>query len=150
MILPTVVLWHPKLANNIGSTLRAAACFGIKQVWAVEPRIKLNPRHLKYHHPAKFRNRTVKPTQLIMASEHDILDVPCPKIAVEILEDAIPLSVFQHPREAIYIFGPEDGSVPKHAVSECKEIVSITSKFCLNLAGCVNVVLYDRTSKLGL
>jgi tRNA(Leu) C34 or U34 (ribose-2'-O)-methylase TrmL len=85
-----------------------------------------------------------------MAGEHDILDLHHTKIAVEILPRAIPLSVFKHPHDAVYIFGPEDGSVPKHVVEECKETVVITTNFCMNLASTVSVILYDRTSKLGL
>jgi tRNA(Leu) C34 or U34 (ribose-2'-O)-methylase TrmL len=85
-----------------------------------------------------------------MAGEQDILDLHHAKIAVEILPQAIPLSVFKHPNGAVYIFGPEDGSVPKYVVEECKEIVSIPSNFCLNLAATASIVLYDRTSKLGL
>lgn len=147
MICPSVVLYGAHIPQNVGSALRAAACFGIKQVWVIDGRLKLNPRHIKYHHPAKFRNRTVEPTELILDTE-DVLYNVGPKIAVEIVDRAIPLSVFQHPTDAIYIFGPEDGSIPKRILEECKETVQITSNFCLNLAAAVNVVLYDRSTKV--
>jgi tRNA(Leu) C34 or U34 (ribose-2'-O)-methylase TrmL len=145
--LPAICLWRPKNTSNIGGALRAAGAFDIDQVWAVNMRPKLNPRHIKYRHPSMTRN-IPDPVELVLMNEHELLDLPYPKIGVELVERAIPLSVFQHPIDAIYIFGPEDGSVPKYVLEECKETVQITTRFCLNLASSVNVVLYDRSTKV--
>jgi tRNA(Leu) C34 or U34 (ribose-2'-O)-methylase TrmL len=55
--------------------------------------------------------------------------------------------LFEHPADATYVFGPEDGNVPKGALSVCHRFVSIPSHHCLNLAAAVYTVLYDRVVK---
>ena len=68
-------------------------------------------------------------------------------VAVELRDDARSLFSYTHPRSAYYIFGPEDGSVPVEIVSQCRDVVYIPTKYCMNLAATVNVVLYDRACK---
>jgi tRNA(Leu) C34 or U34 (ribose-2'-O)-methylase TrmL len=57
-----------------------------------------------------------------------------------------------HPDQVVYVFGPEDGHVPKRFRASCHRFVSIptANDGPLNLAAAVNVVLYDRAAKLGL
>jgi len=71
-------------------------------------------------------------------------------VCVELVVGATPLSEFEHPQNAFYVFGPEDGSVPQAIVDAADAVVYVPTIGCLNLAASVNVVLYDRTSKLGL
>jgi tRNA C32,U32 (ribose-2'-O)-methylase TrmJ len=52
-----------------------------------------------------------------------------------------------HPENAVYVFGPEDGSIPPVFRRHCHRFVSIPSKHCLNLAAAVYIVLYDRNQK---
>jgi tRNA(Leu) C34 or U34 (ribose-2'-O)-methylase TrmL len=47
----------------------------------------------------------------------------------------------------MYIFGPEDGSLPQSVVDQCEHVVFIPTTGCMNLAATVNVVLYDRLAK---
>ena len=61
----------------------------------------------------------------------------------------LPLTGYQHPERAFYIFGPEDGSLKKNVTSRCRDIVYIPTHGCMNLAATVNVVLYDRMLKAG-
>jgi tRNA(Leu) C34 or U34 (ribose-2'-O)-methylase TrmL len=63
--------------------------------------------------------------------------------AAELLVD------FVHPDHALYVFGPEDGSVSKGWRASCHRFVSIPTVNAgpLNLAAAVNVVLYDRQAK---
>jgi len=68
-------------------------------------------------------------------------------VAVELVEDATPLPAFEHPKNAFYIFGPEDGSLTKSIVSACQHTVYIPTQNSMNLAVSVNVVLYDRLAK---
>ena len=68
-------------------------------------------------------------------------------VAVEIAPGATPLPQFNHPQYAFYVFGPEDGSIRSDILDWCPHIVQIPSDGCLNLAGAVNVVLYDRRAK---
>lgn len=48
---------------------------------------------------------------------------------------------------ALYIFGPEDGSLDKEIRDWCEDVVYIPTTGCMNLAATVNVVLYDRLAK---
>jgi tRNA C32,U32 (ribose-2'-O)-methylase TrmJ len=50
--------------------------------------------------------------------------------------------------KALYIFGPEDGSIPQSVLKECHRFVVIPTKHCVNLAAAVYLVLYDRQVKL--
>jgi tRNA(Leu) C34 or U34 (ribose-2'-O)-methylase TrmL len=68
-------------------------------------------------------------------------------VAVELLPTAEPLVSFEHPDDALYVFGPEDGSLPKAVRLRCHRFVFIPTHHCLNLAAAVNVVLYDRRLK---
>lgn len=67
-------------------------------------------------------------------------------VAIEFVKGAPSLFEFEHPKHAYYIFGPEDGSLPKRLQ---KNVVYIPTTYCLNLAATVNIVLYDRAAKLG-
>jgi len=68
-------------------------------------------------------------------------------VCIEIHPDSIALPDFVHPDNAVYVFGPEDGSVPQVIRRLCFSFVHIPSFHCLNLSAAVNVVLYDRAIK---
>lgn len=76
----------------------------------------------------------------------DLYDGATP-VAVEFMDKAESLYDFQHPENAVYVFGPEDGSLGRVALSHCHRFVTIPSAHCLNLAAAVYVVLYDRMMK---
>jgi hypothetical protein len=60
----------------------------------------------------------------------------------------IPLARWgKSPDRALYIFGPEDGSLDKDIRDWCEDVVYIPTTGCMNLAATVNVVLYDRLAK---
>jgi tRNA(Leu) C34 or U34 (ribose-2'-O)-methylase TrmL len=82
-------------------------------------------------------------------------------VAVELRPNSEMLPDFEHPSDApanpngflpttdpIYVFGPEDGSLPGHVLKRCHRFVVIPSFQCLNLATSVATVLYDRMSKM--
>jgi tRNA(Leu) C34 or U34 (ribose-2'-O)-methylase TrmL len=68
-------------------------------------------------------------------------------VAVELRPQAESLTEFVHPEDALYVFGPEDASIPKAVLTRCHRFVVIPTHHCLNLAAAVNVVLYDRRLK---
>jgi hypothetical protein len=68
-------------------------------------------------------------------------------VAVELRPQAESLVTFEHPEDTLYVFGPEDGSIPKVVRLLCHRFVVIPTHHCLNLAAAVNVVLYDRRLK---
>ena len=85
-------------------------------------------------------------TKVLVAAELAGLET----VAVEVVPFVEWLPAFEHPTRALYLFGPEDGSIPEDALDMCRRKVMIPqlyAKVCLNLASAVNVVLYDRMSK---
>jgi tRNA(Leu) C34 or U34 (ribose-2'-O)-methylase TrmL len=80
---------------------------------------------------------------------HECVPYDCIPIAIERADGAKPIQDFTHPERAFYVFGPEDGSVPKAVQEWCKCVVYIPARHCMNLAATVNVVLFDRAMKRG-
>lgn len=138
-----VGLAHPKTPANVGHALRACGAFGAAFLAYTGSRYSKAPTD-----PQKaFRHMP-----LLRAGDNpeDVLQlVPydCIPVAVELTPDARPLERYVHPERAFYIFGPEDGSLGRAVLSRCRDVVQIQSRFCLNLAAAVNVVLYDRVAK---
>lgn len=140
-----VALWNPKYAHNVGAAIRAMSCFtdGGELVFTGD-RVKPEtmdriPREERMKAYADVNWRKVdKPT----------LEFPdFTPVGVELLPGAQSLHHFEHPKNALYIFGPEDGSLPKGVKAACHSFITIPSKHCLNLSCAVNVVLYDRLYK---
>ena len=77
----------------------------------------------------------------------DMAPVGTTLVAVDLVPDARNLVTFIHPESAFYIFGPEDGTLPKELVARCAHKIMIPTRYCMNLAATVNVVLYDRMAK---
>lgn len=138
-----VGLCLPRDPANVGCALRACGCFGAAFA-AYSGR--------RYTKHAADTQRADRHMPLFHAGNEpcDILkQLPanCTPVAVELFPGAVPLTEYVHPERAFYIFGPEDGSLPDSLVAKCEHKVRIPSKYCLNLAAAVNIVLYDRTAK---
>lgn len=80
-------------------------------------------------------------------SLRDAIPFDCVPIAVDLIPGARVLGDYVHPERAFYIFGPEDGTLGKSITEWCRDVVYVPTKFCMNLAATVNVVLYDRMVK---
>ncbi len=139
MTLAAIGLIRPKNALNAGGVLRAADCYGAALVAIQGARYKV------------FGTDTTKAYRHIPTlSVDDIFDampfgaVP---VAIEFIETATPLPAYKHPKQAFYIFGPEDGSIPAKILTRCRDVVYVPTAHCMNLAATVNVVLYDRLLK---
>ena len=135
-----VGLFRPKDIRNVGAVLRAAHCYGAAMVAIQGDRTEVRSpldTSKAYRHIPVLRSEDI----------FDIIPFDTIPIAVEFIEGAISLPKFVHPERAFYIFGPEDGSLGAQHTSRCKYIVSIPTKYCMNLAATVNVVLYDRLAK---
>jgi tRNA G18 (ribose-2'-O)-methylase SpoU len=78
------------------------------------------------------------------------LDLPrgCRLVGVELVDDAVELPSFRHPRQAAYILGPERGSLSAEVLEKCDLTVKIPTKFCINVATAGAVVMYDRLISL--
>ena len=71
----------------------------------------------------------------------------CVPVAVDLVDDAINIYDYTHPDRAFYIFGPEDGTLPKEVTEKCREKIYIPTTHCMNLAVTTQIVLYDRSLK---
>ncbi|MEF1326862.1 RNA methyltransferase [Vibrio sp. M260121] len=141
---PTVIigLYNPKSPTNVGAVLRAAGCYDAAQV---------RYNGTRYSRAVKFQTDTQNSQERIQLVEMEDLtanvadDVEI--VCVELVVGATALPHFTHPENAIYVFGPEDGSLPQEMVDKAHHVVYVPTHGCMNLAATVNVVLYDRMAK---
>ena len=144
---PSIVLTNPKFPHNVGMAIRAASCFGIRQVWMTGQRIKDEIADLS-RIPREERLKGYKDVEMI----HDdrFLDRFQPGIvpvAIELLPGSEILVDFEHPENAVYVFGPEDGSIDTAIRRHCHRFVAVPTAHCMNLSATIYVVLYDRMLK---
>lgn len=167
--LPAVILVNPRYDQNVGAAVRGCSAFGVSQLWVtgnrltgeMSPRGKPRlPRELRmkeygdvevcysdYPFDAYKGKKTWEPTAGGPARE-----IITPRIiAVEIDPSAVSLTWFRHPENAVYVFGPEDGSLSKVHKRLCTDFVYIPTRkdadgknVCINLAASVNIILNDR------
>lgn len=141
---PTAIigLYNPKSPTNVGAVLRAAGCYDAAQV---------RYNGTRYSRAVKFQTDTQNSQERIQLVEMEDLtanvadDVEI--VCVELVVGATTLPHFTHPENAIYVFGPEDGSLPQEMVDKAHHVVYVPTHGCMNLAATVNVVLYDRMAK---
>ena len=138
----TIGLTNPKSPTNVGAVMRAAGCY---QVDAVKYTGQRYEKAAKFHTDTKSAARTIPLTGV--ESFLDKLDPETKIVCVELAEGATPLPRFKHPENAIYIFGPEDGSISQDVADRADYVVYVPTVGCMNLAATVNVLLYDRLAK---
>lgn len=146
-ITPSVCLVNPKYPHNVGAAVRAASCFNIPQVWYTGDRLQLENRKRL---PREERMKGYQDVDLIQFDyPFDAFNGAVP-VAIEVRQNSEMLTDFVHPENALYVFGPEDGSIHKSFLGHCHRFVIIPTKHCTNLAAAVYIVLYDRMLKAGI
>lgn len=144
---PSVVMIDPKYPHNVGAAVRAASCFGVGQVWFTGDRVDLDP---------DAGERLPREERMKGYADVDVYQYDYPlhafpgdvvPVAVEVRPNSENLALFPHPEKAVYVFGPEDGSLPKGIVRHCHRFVIIPTYHCVNLSAAVYLVLYDRALK---
>lgn len=132
-------LFNPKDKNNIGSVLRCAGNFNVSMVAASGKRYAVACTDTMKAH---------RSIPLIEVDDlKDIIPYDCVPVAVDLVEDARNIIDYTHPKSAFYIFGPEDGTLGDKVLSWCRDKIYVPTNYCMNLAGTVHVVLYDRMLK---
>ncbi len=135
-------LSNPKSPTNVGAVMRAAGCFRVDSVLYTGQR---------YDRAARFHTDTKNVSQSIPLTGVDCLLASVPEetkiVCVDLVEGAVPLPEYAHPDNALYIFGPEDGTISQAVIDRADAVVYVPTIGCMNLAATVNVVLYDRLSK---
>jgi len=142
----SIGLTNPKSPSNVGSVMRAAGNFQVDSVFYTGKRYE---RAAQLNADTENLSRKVGQNISLSAVECliDNADNNTKIVCVELAENAIPLPDFQHPDNALYIFGPEDGTINQNIIDRADAVVYIPTTGCMNLAATVNVVLYDRLSK---
>lgn len=138
----TIGLTNPKSPSNVGAVMRAAGCYQVDAVCYTGER---------YARAVKFNTDTKDISLKIplngVTCLLDNIDEGTKIICVDLIEGAIPLPEFVHPKKALYIFGPEDGTISQQVIDRANAVVYVPTVGCMNLAASVNVLLYDRLAK---
>jgi tRNA(Leu) C34 or U34 (ribose-2'-O)-methylase TrmL len=144
------MLCEPKYAHNVGMVQRLASSYGFAQVWFTGDRMQIdlraNPK--KRRLPREERMRGYRDVELVQHDRPlDFFPEGVVPVAVEVRPRSEPLDRFVHPERAVYIFGPEDGSIPAPVLVKAHRFVVIPTRHCLNLATAVATVMWDRLLK---
>lgn len=134
-----------KNGYNVGGVLRAIGAFGGKFLAVSGNRWsqKGDWRHMDTE-GAHLR----LPVYLNATDMFTYMPYGCEPVAIELSKDARSIVNFKHPKVAMYIFGPEDGSLPDSVLEKCKSKIYIPTEYSLNLYSAATAVMYDRVSKI--
>jgi len=148
---PAIAMHNPKYPHNVGAAVRAASCFGARSVIFSGTRVPIEGEKGKYRLPREERMKGYRDVVILNDDRYfDRFSDHVTPVAVEVRNTSESLPNFAHPPNALYVFGPEDGSLPQVVLQHCHRFVIIPSKHCLNLGSAVNVILYDRLVKMGV
>lgn len=139
-------LVNPKGPSNVGTIMRAAGCFNADEVLYTGTRYARAAQFEAKMNTDTHKSRSNIPltqVECLLTRKAENMQVVC----VELCVGATSLTEFSHPEQALYIFGPEDGSISQSIIDQADHVVYIPTKDCLNLAATANVVLYDRLAK---
>jgi len=145
-ITPAIVLDNPNFPHNVGAALRAASCFGVKQVWFTGDRVATEIQDAR-RVPREERMKGFGDVELINFEYPLERFAGATPVAVELRQGSELLPQFVHPDNAVYVFGPEDGSVSHALTRHCHRFVVIPTRHCTNLSAAVYLLLYDRMLK---
>lgn len=157
-----VLLMNPKFPVNVGNALRSCALLGVQHLfwtgervpspddWPEGTRLPREERMRCYKRTRMTHLATLRPIDHIrMAHEYEGVEPVC----IEIVPGAVPIDVFPHPRRALYVFGPEDGDIPKGIRHACHHFVTIPNaidpmdidgRTPYNLSVALSMVLFHR------
>lgn len=135
-----IALHQPKTPANVGSALRNAHCFGASLVAYTGKRYQKAATDVT----KGYRSLPLQQWDNVFSGiPHD-----CVPVAVDLVDGAVSLYNFHHPESALYIFGPEDGTLGKPILERCKYRVMIPTALCLNLATTTGCVLMHRQMQM--
>lgn len=138
----SICLTNPKSPTNVGAILRAAGCYEVPQILYTGNRYNIAKKHYT-DTQNNLENIGLTHVEDFIAEKPEGTKLIC----IDFVEGATPLPEFEHPENAFYVFGPEDGSLKQEVVDVADAVVYMPTKGSLNLAAAVNVVLYDRAAK---
>jgi tRNA G18 (ribose-2'-O)-methylase SpoU len=130
---------------NVGALLRTAHAFDARFCFVIGPGWDARAGRLAdtADTPAHV------PLWRFATLEEFRLPQDCALVGVELLDQAIALPSFRHPRSAAYVLGPERSGLSPALLARCRHVVRIPTRFALNLAVAGALVLYDRLLQHG-
>lgn len=130
---------------NVGNLVRTAHAFGASFVFLIDPHVAMGDIG------AADTSRTARSMPLYTFDSIDQMILPrgCHLVGIEFLHDAVQLPSFRHPRQALYLLGPELDSLPPEVLARCDHVLRIPTRFCVNVATAGAIVLYDRVISMG-
>lgn len=140
-----VALLDPKNAWNVGNALRSTVAFG-GSLFIVKGERYMHTGDWERTDTENARDRI--PVFTTITEDPSIyFPMNATIIAVEMVKDAIPINKFEHPPNAIYLFGPEDGRINDGTLANCDHTIYLPTAYSLNLAACVACIGHDRMMK---
>lgn len=125
---------------NVGSLFRSAHAFGASFVFTVAAEVSsLMSKSDTSDAPGQV------PFYRFDSVESMCLPDGCTLVGIELLDDAVDLPSFCHPRCAAYVLGAERQSLSPALMRCVDHVVRIPTRFSLNLAVAGAIVMYDRT-----
>ena len=121
-------LVNPKSPDNVGSVLRAAANYSVDKVFYTGDRY---PRAIERKARTVDMSRKISKDVLIARADSliDVIAKDMKIVCIEFAINAIPLPEYQHPEHALYIFGPEDGSIDQEIIDRADAMVQVIHTF---------------------
>lgn len=124
---------------NLGTLFRSAHAFGASFVFTIDAAYSKLTR-------ASDTSAAVNevPYYGFDTVEEFVLPKECQLVAVELVDDAVELPSFRHPRKAAYVLGPEKDNVSDELMERADHIIKIPTRFCINVGIAGAIVMYDR------
>jgi tRNA G18 (ribose-2'-O)-methylase SpoU len=130
---------------NLGSLYRTAHAFGASFVFTVAAAYDRDQGGLA--------DTSDTPGSLPLFEFADVASLRLPRdcalVGVELLDDAVELPSFRHPRAAAYVLGAERGALSSELLALCAHVVKIPTRFSINLALAGALTMYDRLISMG-
>ncbi len=130
---------------NLGSLMRTAHAFGASFAFTIAATYD--------REEGALADTSDAPGSLPLYEFADVgslaLPVGCALVGVELLDNAVDLPSFRHPRAAAYVLGAEREGLSAEMQALCDHVVKIPTRFCINLALAGALVMYDRVLSLG-
>jgi tRNA G18 (ribose-2'-O)-methylase SpoU len=133
-------IYNGKRTHNFGALIRTARVFGADFVFTVGTR---NPQE-----QSSIGAELSLPLFHFPTVEGFIGSIPVNArlVCVELAPGALDIRTYQHPVRAVYLLGPEDGTLPD-SILRAHDTVILPGAYPLNVAMAATVVLYDRVAK---
>ena len=130
--------------GNLGNLVRSAHAFGASFFFTVDAHKRIRNAH------SDTSDASSNIPYYGWDGVDDIqLPAGCELVGIELMDNAVDLPSFYHPRKAAYVLGPEAGSLSPEMREKCSSFIRIPTAFCINVAMAGAIVMYDRVKTLG-